>query len=98
MTFSADFMQQRMPMWATRTMSDVILGHYTFQLKVSDFNDYNNYICTSKVQKTHECLPRNAVLFFAIRAPVCQQRKLQTAAAPLKSILVSGFLTRCQVL
>ena len=47
-------MQQRMPMWVTRTMSDVILGHYTLQLKVSDFNDNNNYICTSKVQKTHE--------------------------------------------
>ena len=50
-----------------------------------------------QVQKTYECLPRAAVQYFCNSCPICQQKYPQTNDAPLRPILASGFLTRCQV-
>ena len=45
----------------------------------------------------YEGLPREAAQYFCNTCHICQLKQPQNCTAPLKPIISSGFLTRCQV-
>ena len=51
----------------------------------------------AQVASCYECLPRSVVQHFVNLCEVCSLQRPQRNQAPLKPIISSGFMTRCQV-
>eukprot|EP00731_Ephydatia_muelleri_P013704 Em0007g1014a len=98
-----------LPVKAKNDNDKTIFGHYHVVAMVEKFYDILERIHSlesghvgykkslAEVQKTYDCLPREAVQYFCNTCSICQLKQPQNSTAPLRPIVSSGFLTRCQI-
>ena len=55
------------------------------------------FILFSQIKEHYANIPRKSVEYFVKTCLVCSLRKVQNVKAPLKPILSSNFMQRCQV-